>query len=191
MIHSLKNIPNTENRDYFIYLLDYGWDEPISRALRDNFDKMADIAAVNRAVVIKGTVGSHFNNEALSWHHINNQDAEELLPALLITNKHPNYFRENDGMYKNNRGYILESNDEDMVLLLLPFKKICNTTEEVVTIIHKLFNDIQDKKSVIEFRVAKEMKKGVASAICNAVVLEPNIGGVGINVVELIRSLKG
>lgn len=45
MVHSLQNIPESKNRDYLIYLLDYGWDEPISKGLRDNFDKMAEIAA--------------------------------------------------------------------------------------------------------------------------------------------------
>ena len=43
---------------------------------------MAKIAAENKAVVIKGTVGSHFQNEVLSWHHINGEDANDLLPAL-------------------------------------------------------------------------------------------------------------
>ncbi len=92
IVHSLQNIPESKNRDYLIYLLDYGWDEPISKALRDNFDKMAEIAAKNRAVVIKGTELAHFENEVFSWHHINNEKADELLPALLITNKHPKYF---------------------------------------------------------------------------------------------------
>lgn len=33
-VHSLQNVPQTENRDFFIYLLDYGWHEPLSRTLR-------------------------------------------------------------------------------------------------------------------------------------------------------------
>ena len=40
-VHSLQNVPQTENRDFFIYLLDYGWHEPLSRTLRENFDLMA------------------------------------------------------------------------------------------------------------------------------------------------------
>ena len=53
MIHSLENIPSSARRDFFIYLLDYGWNEPISNSLRDNFDRMAQIAATNKAVIIK------------------------------------------------------------------------------------------------------------------------------------------
>jgi hypothetical protein len=67
MIHSLDNIPKSARRDFFVYLLDYGWQEPISQALRDNFDKMAEIASKNRVVVIKGTDVAHFESEVMSW----------------------------------------------------------------------------------------------------------------------------
>jgi len=33
-VHSLSNIPKSENRDYLIYLLEYGWHEPLAEALR-------------------------------------------------------------------------------------------------------------------------------------------------------------
>ena len=29
MVHSLEEIPRNVERNYYIYLLDYGWDEPI------------------------------------------------------------------------------------------------------------------------------------------------------------------
>ncbi len=41
MVHSLDGIPEEHHRDYFIYLLDYGWNEPLSDALRNNFGHMA------------------------------------------------------------------------------------------------------------------------------------------------------
>ena len=69
-VHSLSNIPKSENRDYLIYLLEYGWHEPLADALNHNFYKMAGIAAQNRAVVIKGTELAHFENEVFSWHQI-------------------------------------------------------------------------------------------------------------------------
>jgi hypothetical protein len=36
-VHSLSNIPKSENRDYLIYLLEYGWHEPLAQALNNNF----------------------------------------------------------------------------------------------------------------------------------------------------------
>jgi len=53
MVYSLENIPVSAQRDYFVYLLDYGWQEPINKALSDNFDRMAQLASKNKAVVIK------------------------------------------------------------------------------------------------------------------------------------------
>src|SRR5271157_1883301 len=120
MVYSLQNIPESKNRDYLIYLLDYGWDEPISKALRDNFDKMAEIAAKNRAVVIKGTELAHFENEVFSYHHINNEKADELLPALLVTNKHPKYFLENNNSSFGKRGLVRADENDDMKLILIP-----------------------------------------------------------------------
>ncbi|WP_221411237.1 hypothetical protein [Epilithonimonas xixisoli] len=52
-ISSLQHIPENANRNYFIYLLDYGWNEPLIEALEKNYDRMAQFAAENNAVVIK------------------------------------------------------------------------------------------------------------------------------------------
>ena len=121
-VYSLNNIPLTENRDYFIYLLEYGWHEPIAKALNENFYGMADRAAKSRSVVIKGTQLSHFENEVFSWHQINNERGEDILPALLISNAHPSYFKENNGSYNRNRGLYRESTDGSMKLVLIPLK---------------------------------------------------------------------
>ncbi len=86
-IQSLTNIPIDTTRNYFIYLLDYGWEEPLGEALIKNYEKMASIAAENKAVVIRGTDKVHFQDEVLSWHNINGEDAEDMLPAILITNR--------------------------------------------------------------------------------------------------------
>ena len=82
-VHSLNNIPKSENRDYLIYLLEYGWHEPLGEALSKNFDQMAAKAAKSRSVVIRGTELAHFENEVFSWHQINNERDEKILPAIL------------------------------------------------------------------------------------------------------------
>ncbi len=190
MVHSLQNIPESKNRDYLIYLLDYGWDEPISKALRNNFDEMAKTAAKNRAVVIKGTELAHFENEVLSWHHINNEKADELLPALLITNKHPKYFLENNNNSFAKRGLVSADENDDMKLILIPMKRFCTTTTEVVTLIQKMFSDIADKKDLSNFQIAKEMKKGVGNALVDALILEPNVSGIGFSFKRFLTYLN-
>ena len=70
IVHSLENIPKSARRNYFIYLLEYGWHEPISQVLRENFENMAQIASKRKAVIIKGTELCDFQNQVLSWQKI-------------------------------------------------------------------------------------------------------------------------
>ena len=148
-IQSLENIPIEAERDYFIYLLDYGWNEPLGEALMKNYEKMASIAAENKAVVIRGTHRVHFEDEVLSWHNINGENAEEILPAILITNRHPRKFKES---YNASRSGRVEN---DLKLILIPLKKFCKSTTEVVGLIEKVFNDVKNNKDLDDFRVGK------------------------------------
>lgn len=187
-VQSLENIPANADRDYFIYLLDYGWDEPIRNALIDNFENMTKEAAKNRAVIIRGTEPIHFENQVFSWHQINGCNANDILPALLITNKHPAYFRDNNHGEKWNQRLYKESDIEDMKLILIPFKKFCTTTTEVVNLIQKIFSDIAEKKPLNDFGISKQMKKGIGKAIYDAIILEPSISGIGIDLKKLISN---
>lgn len=188
MIYSLDNIPAGAKRDYFIYLLDYGWTEPISEILNKNFEEMSKIAAENKAVVIKGTVASHFQNEVLSWHHINGEDAENLLPALLITNKHPQYFKESNSSFQYENIKNMGINEtEDMKMILIPFKECCNNEKDVMTIINSVFSDIENGKDLSNFSISKKNKKGVGRHIVDSVILQPNLNGIGIDIKKLLN----
>jgi len=181
----LSNIPKSENRDYLIYLLEYGWHEPLAEALNNNFFKMAGVAAQNRAVVIKGTELAHFDNEVFSWHQINNERGEDILPAILLTNAHPSYFLENNHGYRRSNGLYRESKDGELKLILIPLRKFCSNTSEVVSLVEKLFSDITEGKDLSDFKIAKEAQKGVGSAIVDALILEPNISGIGFSFKKL------
>ncbi len=179
-IQSLKGIPEDASRDYFIYLLDYGWSEPLSDALMNNYEKMAALAAENNSVVIRGMQRVHFEDEVLSWHHINGENAEEILPAILITNRNPARFRQSILL---ERGGV----EPNLKLILIPIKQCCKTTSDVVNLIEKLFNDISKKKDLTDFRIARELKAGNGRSLADSLILEPNIGGVGISFNKLIR----
>ncbi|UJR53389.1 hypothetical protein [Dickeya zeae] len=189
-VHSLNNIPKSENRDYLIYLLDYGWHEPLAKAINDNFDKMVSIAAKNRAVVIKGTELAHFENEVFSWHQINNEKGDSILPAILITNAHPSYFKENNHGYRKHKGLYKESNSGELKLILIPIKKFCKNTTEAISLIERVFSDIQSGRDLSEFMIAKEIKKGVGSAIVDSIILEPNISGIGFSLEKFIKYFR-
>lgn len=154
-VHSLENVPKTENRDYFIYLLDYGWHEPLANTIQDNFNKMATFAAKNRAVIIKGTEGHHFENEVFSWHKINNEQGENILPSILITNAHPSYFHHESYRHSKSKGLCRESVDSDLKLVLVPLKRFCTNTSDVITLIEGIFFDIESGNDLSKFKISK------------------------------------
>ncbi len=90
-VHTLSRLPTELERDYYVYVLDYGWDEPLGESLRANFRRMADLAARNKAVVVAGTDPMKFADEVLSlhvddpqfsWNKVNGEDGEGVLPAV-------------------------------------------------------------------------------------------------------------
>jgi len=183
-VHSLGELPAEAYRSYYVYLLDYGWDESFGEAVRRNLPKMADLASRSAAVVIHGPRGMHFEDEVLSWHSINGSSAEDILPAILITTRHPRTFREVFGP-----GRKLEAPAD--ALLLIPLRKTCKTPDQVVTLIDGLFRDVASKKALSDFAVANEMRRGAGSAIVDALVVQPRVAGVGIDLAKLARFFRG
>ena len=126
----------------------------------------------------------HFEDEVLSWHRVNGQDAADILPAILITTRHPSTFPESFR--------ILTSDTETAdALLLLPLRKICNSPQDVADLIQRIFEDIKGKKRLPDFQAAKKMRHGVAGALVDAVILQPKIGGVGFDLKKFFTGRKG
>jgi hypothetical protein len=135
---------------------------------------MADLASRSNAVVIHGPRGVHFDDVVLSWHGVTGQDAKDILPAILITTRHPSTFRESFESKKSKK----ESRD---ALLLVPLRKACKSSEDVIELIQRIFEDIKSKKPLSKFRSAKRMRRGVAGALVDAVILQPKVGGIGFD----------
>jgi hypothetical protein len=182
MIHSLGELPLEAKRAYYIYLLDYGWQEPLADAIYHNFDRMAHLASQSDAVVIRGIVGSHFADEVFSWHSINGQPGEEILPAVLITTIHPGHFK--------SAGHGSAVSGEDK-LLLIPLRRACKDTKDVVSLIEKLFKDVKEKRGLPEFSIAKELKKGQGGALVDAIILQPNFVGLGLDLKKIAAYFRG
>jgi hypothetical protein len=184
-VHSLGELPTNAERAYYIYVLDYGWDEPLGRALKENLQRMMDLASRNEAVVIKGLDSNHFDNEVFSWHGINGENPDELLPAILITTLHPRYFQE-----QNSKSYSREELDDK--LLLIPLRKVCSSSDEVIVLIAKIFRDIAEKKELSDFSIQRLVKKKRGfRAFADALVLEPNISGIGIDLKKIGQLFSG
>ena len=177
-VHSIGEIPEGAKRAYYVYLLDYGWKEPLGDAVRANIPRMMDMASRSNAVVVHGPRGVHFEDEVLSWHHIDGQDAEDILPAILVSTRHPSTFRESFSPKRS--GHSPEDG-----LLLIPLRKLCSSPEQVVELVRKVFADIKHGKRLKDFSIAKRIRRGVSGAIVDAVILQPNFAGVGVDVRKL------
>ncbi len=176
MIHSLCDLPLAGTRDFYVYLLDYGWDEQLTRELYSNFQKMAEIASKYGAVVLQGTVGHHFADEVLSWHHVNGRDATGLLPAILVTTRHPRAFRE--GGWDSAR------------LLLIPLRGVCRSPAEVAPLLEQLFADIRQKRELSHFQIAEQMAAGSKGAILDALLLRADSSLPGLELDRATRFLR-
>ncbi|MBA4146918.1 MAG: hypothetical protein H0X66_02300 [Verrucomicrobia bacterium] len=179
-IQTLDAIPADAGRKYFIYLLDYGWEEPLVNTLMQNFTNMARMASDSDAVVIAGISPVHFANDVFSWHGINGEDGEAILPAIMITSLHPTYFIENQN---GARGEISDK------LIIIPLKKACKTTDDVIKLIQSIFKDIKGGGAPMSFSVAKEMKKEEHGRFADSLLLEPNFAGVGVRLPQLLQWL--
>lgn len=192
-VHSLSRLPLGLERDYYLYVLDYGWDEPLGEALHANFRRMADLAAKNKAVVIAGTDSRAFVDEVLSVHvddpqfsfsNINGENGEEILPALMISTIHPQKFKMKASGYRipEVRGGVADDK-----LILIPLRDVCKNATEVVALIERIFRDIAAQKPLTDFTVAKQINAGSRNAYSDAVILKPSFFGVGVDLRALAK----
>ncbi len=196
-VHSLSRLPLGIERDYCLYVLDYGWDEPLGQALQANFRRMADLAARNKAIVVAGTDSRAFADEILSvhvddpqfsWASINGESGEEVLPVLMLTTIHPQKFR------AEIPGYRLRQDGQgvaDDKMILIPLRGICKDSTEVVGLIERIFRDVAAQKPLENFSVAKAIKAGHRGAYSDAFILKPALWGMGVDLRELVKTWKG
>lgn len=194
-IHNLSRLPVGLESDYYIYLLDYGWHEPLAEALHKNFRMMADLAAKNKAVVLAGTnsrqfadeiLAVHFDDSQFSWRSINGEDGSEILPALMISTLHPNRFRVENPKY---RPFITSKGAADDKLIIIPLRYFCKDTTEIVSLIERVFQDISLKASLEKFSIAKTIQAKEGSSLSDALILKPALYGVGIDLKEIFKFL--
>jgi hypothetical protein len=76
-------------------------------------------------------------------------------------------------------------------MLLIPLRKVCQSPTDVVILVEKIFKDIKDKKALTDFKVAQELSSGKKGAIVDALVLEPNFAGIGIDLKYILKFLLG
>lgn len=106
-----------------------------------------------------------------------------VLPALLITTIHPNYLIESNSAEPPH-----EISDS---LILLKIRDICKSPGDVIVLLEKISSDIKERKKIKDFTIARELHKGEHGALVDALILEPNIAGLGVDVKKLVNWAKG
>ncbi|GAB2190052.1 hypothetical protein MAH1_16600 [Sessilibacter sp. MAH1] len=178
-VNSISDLPLSEERDYYLYVLDYyNWEEPISNTLVDNLPKIESLCAKHNSVMVRGLPDSHFYSEVLNWVKINGQGPNTILPALMITTIHPKYFIDADEIKPESK--ISDS------LIFLKIREVCKQPSDVINLIEKIFTDISEKKEIQNFTIAKELRASEHGALVDALILEPNFAGIGVNIKKLV-----
>lgn len=196
LVHNLAEIASAPDvgRRLYIYLLDYGWPEgPYEKIFHDNWSKLAERASQTDSIIIRSPNGLHFANEVLNWHCVGGHDAEEILPAILMTHTPPSYFSE--GATESSKSIFSDpltgSNDADLGdVAILPLKQMCASPQKFLDSIESIFSDLEKGLRLREFRTAKfdivkPPKLGavewIKTRVGRAILLQPNVGGLGID----------
>lgn len=74
--------------------------------------------------------------------------------------------------------------------MLIPVRDYCKTATDVVGLVEKIFRDIESKKALDDFSIAKEIRAGNSRSIVDALILQPNITGVGVDLKKIIEFFK-
>lgn len=185
-VSTISRLPIDSDRDYFVYFLDYGWDEPYSDALYRNFDNFAEGLSGHKGVVVAGLHRREFADEVLSWHAINGEPAENLLPAILVSGCHPEEFRAaaDSHSWKNEHGGVHRHDGA----MLIPLREVCKSPDDVVPVISSILFSIRKKKKVDSFQISQRLND--KSRPSDMFVLRPSVAGIGVDLKEIWKVTK-
>jgi len=185
-ISSLDAFPVEAKLKFYVYFLDYGWDDELSKAMYSNFDKLSQSAERSASVVMQGMHREHFANEVLSWHSINQENAEELLPAILITDTNPRELQQSN---QDNIDQKFAKNISDVVpgrFVILPLKNACSSASEVTTLLRSISNCLESNSILKDFKIVKDLKKR-AVGFADVFIAQPSAFGIGIDLKKLFE----
>jgi hypothetical protein len=179
-ISHLDTVTIKGERSLYLYLLDYGWrDGKWEQLLKKHFMTIADKTSKTNSVVISSSCGVHFGNEVLSYHQVGSLDADRVLPGLLITKTHPDYFKETFGPPET-----AEPGMKD--LLVIPLEPFCTTETDFLRAINGIFEDLENGSELKNFSIAQHDIRHPASSrfrdkFVEAIELKPGIFGLNVD----------
>lgn len=179
VIESLVEVRPELERNYWIYLLNYGLEEELANAIKANFVQVAERTSKSRSVILMGT-SRHFSDEVLSWHRVFGMSGDEYLPALLISTRNPHDFHEGR----------VDPKSDDQDYILVPLRKVATTGSDAVAILNSILMDIEQASPLGDFAIQKKLiAQQVGPDWGKAVVLKPTFMGVGLDLQELWKNI--
>jgi len=165
LLSSLAQLPVGDNVDLYIFVINGGWRGGSHQIIEENFAKLASEIGP-RAVIAKGFNQSWTRDIARKYLGKDHKELFGLLPALLITDAHPD-----------------QLTDEGM-RLLIPLKVVEAKFGNFDTFFDSLTKFAREKDSsfLAHFHKKEESRK----LAWNMLELKPNIWGIGININEIL-----
>jgi hypothetical protein len=170
MLSSLGTLPVQADISLYIFVINGGWHGGPSDLLEQNFSRLAQEIGPN-AVIAKGfDVRAWSSQVAERYLGKNYSDLHSSLPALLLTDTHPEHLR------------------PDSFRLLVPLREAQRRFGDLESFFRSLVGYAQSGDEAFLKRLRGE---GTVIDTANDVVdLKPNLFGVGINLNALIDRIR-
>lgn len=166
MLSSLAHLPIDDAIDLYIFVINGGWQGGNHDIIERNFSRIAKEIG-SKAVIAKGFDDQQWSGKICTKYLGKNyEDIFRLLPALLITDSHP------------------EKLTEDSTRLLIPLDNINEKFGNSDRFFSALTKFARDKNPA--FLELFERKESLVKTTTGMLELKPNFCGVGINLNAVI-----
>ena len=168
VLNELANLPIDDNIHFYIFVVNGEYREPLYKMIEDNFKAIARSIG-NNAVVAVGAYPQQFTTQvAKKYLGKGNSDSGfvKILPAMLITNAHPDQLR------------------EDSVRLVVPLREAERRFGGWPQFFSLLSSYVRGESD--EFLKMFAASENLLDAANKVVGLKPGMFGISVNINELI-----
>jgi hypothetical protein len=168
VLNQLANLPVDENVHFYIFVINGQYREPLYEMVQRNFFEIAESIG-DHAVIAVGTNQQKFTT-SVAQHYLGKDNSDpdfvRVLPALLITNDHPDQL------------------NKDSLRLIVPLREAESRFEDWHQFFRALTAFVRGEND--EFVRRFEAKESLVEAANAVVNLRPGMFGIGININELV-----
>lgn len=166
LLSSLGNLPVDDEIKFYVFVINGQWQEPLYKMIEENFSLIASSIG-KHAVIAKGLCPVEWRDDiAMKYLGKDYGDLFALLPALLITDAHPEQVAENS------------------LRLVVPLRDVESRFGGWAQFFDLLSDFVQLKND--EFIRRFQKKEDALDAMNKIITVRPGAFGVSINVNELL-----